>query len=243
MTDGAPQPTREARVIAALGRLDGAGDVDLIEQHASKITGAMLQVLASKQARGFDIGLDNGEAFAKPLVTKPLGLRRELEEFVPKVRKACAGKICSEAWTALWAAQPARIKALWTPVLFEHLEIEGGRFRPCRSIDRRTLSLGFEAPGYSVISPKPEIVLPMLEAALSALKNAPKSKKRTRNPDEDEAIVAVHDAYSQITGRTSWRVINHFGVLTGRFIELGREIDAVFGTALFSATDGRRFRR
>ncbi|MGJ5180400.1 hypothetical protein ACQR16_24530 [Bradyrhizobium oligotrophicum] len=245
MTDAAPHPPRLENVLVALRALCHDADLALIERHALNITGKFLSLLASKQARGYDIGSDSGKPFARPRVTKPLGLRRELEELLPKARRARHGKIGPEEWATIWGAQPARIKAIWMPAFFEYLGIDPDCthvLHKCRSIDRRTVSLGFDAPGYSMISPKPEIVLPMLEAELSAMKAAPKSKERCGDSDEDDALDAVCDAYSAITGHKGGRVISRLGKLDGRLFELGREIDRTFGTDLFKG-DGRRFRR
>jgi hypothetical protein len=227
-----PPPTRSARIIAALQRLDGNADPVLIERHATLIHGAMLGLLAAYRARGFDIGRDSAGYYARPK-TSTAGPARELAELAAKCRKAAAGKIGREAWATIWAAQPERIKALWKPKLIKTAE--------GRTIDRRTLALGFKAEGFATIAPKPEIVQAAIEAALKKITAASNKKTRRRNADEAEAIAAIRAAYQTITGHKGGRVIS-VGKLAGRLNRLGREIDGVFGTKLFSVKDSKRLR-
>lgn len=229
-----PPPTRSARIVAALERLDSDADVTEIEKHASLIHAAMLNLIAAYRARGFDIGGSDADGWYARSKTSTAGPKSELTELAAKCRKAIAGKITPQEWTTYWAAQPERIKALWKPTLIDTAE--------GRTIDLDTVALGFEAPGYSMLAPKPEIVQPAIEAALAEITATPRSKKRERNKDEADAIAAIRAAYQEITGHDGGRIINTEGTLAGRLIRLGREIDAIFQTKLFADRDSRRLR-
>ena len=228
MRDTVALPTRSARVIGALQRLDPAADAAVIERHAGLIHVAMLDLLAARRGRGFDIGIDGG-VYARPR-SSPAGPARELRDLHRVCRKAVAGKISVKDWTAAWAAQPERIKRLWKPLL---IETPDGR-----TIDRSTLAMSFEAEGFAMVAPKPEVVLPAIEREFA---KTPQPKTRTRDADEAAAIAAIRAAYSALTGHTGGRVIRE-GKLVGRLITLRREIDAIFGTKLVAEKDSRRLR-
>lgn len=239
MRDTVNQPTtRAARVVAALQRLDARAGINtdavavLIEHHAPRVHSAMLDVLAAHQARGHDIGHDNnGTAFARPR-SSTAGPARELRDLRLICRKAITGKISREDWTTAWAAQPDRIRSVWRPSLVETPE--------GRTIDRSTLAMGFETEGFAMLVPKPEVVLPAIERELAAITVSPRPKTRERDVIEAEAIETIRAAYRAITGHKGGRVIS-LGKLAGRLITLGRELDGIFGTALF-ATDSTRLR-
>ena len=145
------------RIIAALRRIDSKTDATLIKRHARLIHTAMIdQAVSQRLGKGFDVGVDNGTAYARPRL-KTKGRFRELRDLLRACRQAIAGKISPEEWTTEWAALPPRIRDLWRPKLIETPQ--------GRTVDRSTLALGFETPGYSMIAPKPETVLPMIEAA------------------------------------------------------------------------------
>jgi hypothetical protein len=230
MKDTVTPPIRAARVVAALQRLDHA-DMAVIERHAGLIHFAMLDLIAARRARGFDIG-DNDGAHAWPR-TSTVGPARELRDLDRLARKAIAGKISARQWTTAWAAQPERIKRLWKPKL---IETPTGR-----SIDRSTLAMGFEAPGFIMLAPKPEVMLPAIKAELARITATPSTKTRKPNADEAAAIEAIRAAYRAITGHKGARVIRR-GRLAGNLFALGREIDSIFGTTLFAVKDSRRLR-
>jgi hypothetical protein len=237
-----PPLTRSARVIAALQRLDAdAGRLDadtsatVIEHHAQIIHVAMLDLIVARRARGFDIGRDDSGAYARPR-SKITGPARELRDLRPMCRKAVAGKLSAQDWTTTWAAQPVRIRRLvWKPLLVETPE--------GRSIDRSTLAMGFEAEGFAMLAPKPEVVLPAIERELAIAKITATPGAKTRKPDGDavEAKEAIRAAYRAITGNRGGRVIRN-GRLAGRLAALGRNIDAIFGTRLYAVKDSTRLR-
>ena len=100
----APPPTRSARIVAALQRLDADAERPaVIEQHADLIHAAMLDLIAARRARGFDIGHDDGGAYARPR-SSTVGPARELRDLRRICRKAIAGKISAQDWTTAWAA-------------------------------------------------------------------------------------------------------------------------------------------
>lgn len=99
--------------------------------------------------------------------------------------------------------------------------------------------------GLHTIAPKPEVVLPAIEAEVERLKATPGSRRRQRtsNEEKDVAVKAVQAAYGALTGRLGGRVIGADGRPAGRLHRLGRDIDAIFGTRLFPEKDSRRLRR
>jgi hypothetical protein len=212
---------RSTRVAAALRRLDGAADPALIEKHTTAISGAMLHVLAARRSHGFDIGRDADGFYARPRATT-VGPAKELRDLAAACRKALRGKINREEWAAKWAALPDRARSLWRP-----------------TIDQREIAVGFVTDGYSTIVPKPDVVLSVIEREVARITAAPASKARKADPDEAMAIDTLRAAYREITGHNGGRVILR-GRLNGRLIALGREIDVVFGTDLFSVKDSRR---
>jgi len=235
MRDTVQRPPREARVIAALVCLDEAADMDIVERHATIITGAMLHLLASYRANGFEIGLDDDGAYAKPKV-RTAGPARELRDLARNCRKACAGKIGLREWTTIWAAQPQRITALWKKPLIK--TEDGGR-----TIDGSEIAMGFYLAGdrFARIAPKPERVLPAIEAALAEITATPQSKTRKGNDDEAEAIEVIRSAYREITGHKGSRVIRD-DKLAGRLHDLRREIGDIFNVTLFDVKDSKRLR-
>jgi len=238
----APPPTKLGRVVAALQRLDGDADPAVIQKQAGLIHQAWLDIIVGSRSRGHDIGVDDGGvAYARPR-RKTVGLARELTELAAKCRKAVAGKITPKEWTTIWAAQPRRIQKLGRPKLIKTPQ--------GRTIDRSTIAMSFithsdafEAEGdyYAMIAPKPEIVLPVIEAALRDITASPRSKTRKRNADEAKAIEAIREAYRAITGHAGGRVTKD-GQLVGKLVRLGREIDGIFQTKLFADKDSRRLR-
>jgi len=230
-------PPSLSKIIAALRRLDASVDAAMLNRHADLIHAAMLNLITSYRARGHLVGKDDSGGFYARPRNRTVGVARELEELAPKCRKAAAGKISLEGWITIWAAQPERIWMLWKRAMVEYT-IGGIRFR---SIDRSTLAGSFEAHGYHMVAPKPELVLPEIEAALSSAAAMPAAKTRKGNADEAAAIAAIRTAYREITGHEGGRVLFN-GKLAGKFNRLGREIDGIFGTSLFAVKDSKRLR-
>jgi hypothetical protein len=238
----APAPAKDTitavttydKIIAVLWRIDSATDAALIEAHARLIDQVWLDLMVSYRSRGFDIGVDNDNiAYARPR-SKTAGLARELGDLAPKCRKAVRGRISLREWTTIWAAQPHRIRKLWKPKLIKTAE--------GRTIDRSTIAMSFVADGFVMVVPKPEIVLPMIEAALAQITAKPRSQKHERNEAEAMAIAAVSNVYREITGNTRKRVYREGKGAVGARIQFGREIDRIFGTQVFAAKDSVRFR-
>jgi hypothetical protein len=227
-------PTKSARIIAALQRLDGNADPAVIEKQADLIRQTWLDMIVGYRSRGHDIGIDSdGIAYARAR-SKTKGLKRELDDLLPKCRKAVRGRISLREWTRIWAAQPHRIRKLWKPKLIKTPE--------GRTIDRSTIAMSFMADGFVMVVPKPEIVLSMIEAALAQITAKPRSQKHERNEDEAKAMAAVSNAYREISGNTRKRVYREGKGAVGARIQFGREIDRIFGTQLFAAKDSLRFR-
>jgi hypothetical protein len=211
------------------------GDPTIAEQQAEIIHPHMLAVVMQTVARGHDIGRDEAGLYARPR-TATAGLARELRDLRGKVRKAVAGRLDVEDWIAAWAALPARTRArLWQPRLIQTPE--------GRTVDRDTLAGSFLVPGYHTIAPRPEVVLTAITVELERIKTTPAARRRFRVRDEDErvAIREIRNAYRALTGKKGGRVIRD-GRLVGRLIDLGHEIDGIFGTRLFAEKDSRRLR-
>jgi hypothetical protein len=225
--------TKLAQLITALSRL--GGEPGIAEQQAHRIFPLMIAVVAP--TRGYDIGGDGEDFYARPL-SHTAGLARELRDLGGKARKAAAGKLSKEAWMKAWAAVPHRTqRLLWRPKL---IRMERGH-----AIDRNTLSGSYSAPGLQTIAPKPEVVLPTIAAEAERLKKTPSAQrpKRVRDGNERAAIEAIRNAYRAVTGYRGGRAIGADGRLTGRLHRLGRDIDVIFGTQLFAEKDSRRLRR
>jgi hypothetical protein len=224
--------TKLAQLITSLSRL--GGDPGIAEQQAHQIFPLMIAVVTP--TRGYDID-DDGQDFHPHPLSQTAGLARELRDLGGKARKAAAGKLSKEAWMKAWAAVPDRTRrVLWRPKL---IRTEEGR-----TIDRSTLSGSFSAPGLQTIVPKPELILPAIEAEIERLKtiSSVQRQRRVRDANERAAIEAIRSAYRGLTGYRGGRVIDNDGRLTGRLQRLGREIDGIFGTQLFAEKDSRRLR-
>jgi hypothetical protein len=226
-------PPKLERLIAALSRL---GNSEIAERHASVIFSRMIAVVTP--ARGHDIGGDDDTGFYARPRTEMAGLERELRDLGGKARKAARGKPGFKAWANAWAALPQRTKRLlWRPKLI--WTAEG------RTIDPGTVAGSFAAPGLHMIVPRPEVVLPVIEAEIARIKTTPAAQRRKRKRDEAEhaAIQAICNFYQKATGNKGRRAVDpKSGKLTGRLIRLGHEIDRIFGTALFAEKDSRRLR-
>jgi hypothetical protein len=228
-------PPKQARLITALSRL---GDPAIAEQQANIIMPLILAVITP--SRGHEIGRDDAGFYYARSRTATAGLARELRDLRGKARKAVAGTLTGEDWIKAWAAVPARTqRLLWRPRLIETAE--------GRTIDRRTLAGSYSAPGFALIAPKPEVVLPAIAAKLDLIEATPAAQRRKRKRDEHEqaAIAAIRGAYRMLTnkGYKGARSVDPLsGKLAGRLIGLGHEIDRIFGTALFAEKDSRRLR-
>ena len=229
---GLIMPFKLERVIAALTRL--GGDRAAAERHARRIQWCMLRLVMP--SKGHDIGGgDNAGFYAHPR-TSAAGLERELRDIGGRARKAVMGKLGVEAWMKAWAALPDRtMRLLWRPKLIQAAK--------SRTVDRDQLAGSFSAPGFHMIVPKPELVLPAVEIELERLKAKPGSQRRRRQRDEAEhaATEAIRAAYQEVTGNKGGRVIRN-GRLVGRLHSLGQEIDGIFGTKLYAVKDSRRHR-
>jgi hypothetical protein len=228
-------PPRFARLTTALTRL---GNPAVAEQHAKIIFPLMIAVIAP--TRGYDIGGDDDNGFyAMPRTATTVGLGRELRDLRGKARKVASGKLGLRSWIDAWAALPTRTRhRLWRPRLIQTKE--------GRTIDGNMLAASFSAPGLHIVAPRPEVVLPAIDAELERIKKTSGAQRRRRTPNEDEdtVIKAIRNAYRTLTGNKhkGGRVI-HDNRLAGRFHRLGREIDEIFGTQLFPEKDSRRLRR
>jgi hypothetical protein len=96
---------RLASITAALQRLDGCADAAVIERHAGLIHGFMLHLNAAYRARGFEIGGSDADGYYARPKTKTAGPARELRDLRLMCRKAVAGKITPQEWTAYCVEQ------------------------------------------------------------------------------------------------------------------------------------------
>jgi hypothetical protein len=188
--------------------------------------------------RGRDLGGDDGTGFYARRRTTTAGLARELRNIRGKARKAMASKLTYESWIAAWAALPARTRSiLWKPRLV--------RIGNVRTLDPDMVAGTFSAPGFIILAPKPKLVLPAIDGEIERLVTMPASTRQLRHRDDNEqtAIEAIRNAYRALTGgKYKGSRQTHDGHLAGRFHQLGRDIDALFGTKLFAKKDSRRLR-
>jgi hypothetical protein len=210
--------------------LSKLGDRTVAEKGAYRIHAAMLTVLS----RGHDIGQDADGFYARPRHTKPEGPAKELRDLARTARKAIRGKISREDWMREWAEQPRSVWRACRPLLLES---------ETRSLDRAKLLGNFSAPGFTVVVPKPEAVLPALEVELELRKIVTGNRMR-RQPDRDEhdVIAVVRSAYSALTGYRGGRAVLPSGE-AGKLVRLGRDIDSLFGTKIFPKVDSRRLKK
>lgn len=213
------------QLVELLSRL---GDRDVAEKHARRIHAAVRAA-----ARGHDIGHDDTGYYARAQRPKSLGPAKELRDLERLARKAIRGKISQEDWIREWAARPPSVWRGCRPFLMEP---------GSRTLDRAKL-LGFSAPGFTTIVPKPDAVLPAIETALERGKSVAGNKQQ-RKPDQAalDVIAAVQSAYSALTGYGGARTTLS-DARPGRFLRLGHEIDRLFRTRFFPASDSVRLRR
>jgi hypothetical protein len=202
------------------------GDRTVAKKEARRIHAAMLAL-----PQGQDIGQDETGFYARPRHTKPEGPAKQLRDLAATARKAIRGKISREDWMREWAAQPRSVWRACRPFLLKP---------GTRSLDRSKLLGNFSAPGFLVVVPKPEAVLPALEVAVELRKIV----GRQRKPDiaAHEVIAVVQSAYSSLTGYRGGRAVLPSGK-AGRLVRLGRDIDRLFGTKIFPKVDSRRLKR
>ena len=207
--------------------LSPLGDRAVAEKHARYIHAAVLTA-----SRGHDIGQDDIGYYARPRHAKSLGPAKEFRDLASLARKAIRGKISREDWAREWAARPPAVWGACRPFLLEH---------GSRSLDRTKL-IGFSAPGFTTVIPKPEAVLPALEVALERGRIATRSKKE-RKPDQaaHDVIAAVRSAYNALTGSRGSRTFLASGQ-PGRLLRLGHEIDDLFDTKFFPTFDSSRLK-
>jgi hypothetical protein len=205
------------------------GDCAIAQKEAGHIHAIMLAL-----PRGHDIGQDESGFYARPRQAKPPGPAKDFRDLAATARKAIRGKISREDWMREWAAQPRSVWRACRPFLLKP---------ETRSLDRSKLLGSFAAPGFAMVVPKPEAVLPALEVTLERRKIATGNKKQ-RKPDltEHDLIAVVRSAYSALTGRRGGRVIRPDGG-AGRLVRLGHEIDRLFGTRIFPTADSTRLKK
>jgi hypothetical protein len=224
---------RREQLVALLSRF---GNPTLAEQYAPEIHWHMIALVAADRGRTIGGGDDTG-FYARPCMTTA-GLARELRDVRGKARKAVSGKMNNEDWITAWAALPARTRSrLWRPRLI--------KTKDGRTVDPGTLTGAFSAPGFAIIAPRPELVLPVIDMEIEQLSAIPVKDRRLRHRDKNEqaAIEAIRNAYRALTGgKYKGGRQNRGGRLAGRFHRLGRDIDALFGTKLFAEKDSRRLR-
>jgi hypothetical protein len=210
--------------------LSQLGDRAVAKKEACRIHAAMLDALN----RGHNIGQDAGGFYARPRHTTPAGPAKELRDLAATARKAIRGKISREDWMRKWAAQPRAAWRACRPFL-----VNAGN----RTLDRTKLLGRFAAPGFDIVVPKPEAVLPALEVALELRKIATGNKKQ-RRPDlaAHEVVEVVRSAYSALTGKRGGRAILLSG-RPGRWVQLGHDIDRLFGTKIFPKADSSRLKK
>lgn len=204
------------------------GDRDLAAKHARRIHAAVLAA-----SRGHDIGQDETGYYARAQHSKSLGPSKEFRDLARLARKAVRGKISQEDWTREWAARPPSVWRACRPFLLK---------RGSRKLDRKKL-LGFSAPGFTTVVPKPDAALLALKGALELGGNVSGNKKQ-RKPDQAavDVIAAVQSAYSALTEFRGARAILSNG-RPSRVLRLGHEIDRLFRTRFFPASDSVRLRR
>jgi hypothetical protein len=203
------------------------GDRAVAERHARHIHAAVLAA-----SRGHDIGKDETGYFARPRRAKPKGPAKDFRDLSALAKKAIRGKITLQDWAKEWAASPPTVWRACRPALLVPRS---------RSLDRTKL-IGFSAPGFTTVIPKPEAVLPALEAAIQRA-NGPANEKKRRRPDlaAHDVIAAVQSTYSELTGHRGGRVL--LGKeKSGRLLRLGHDIDKLFGTTFFPRYDSTRLR-
>lgn len=218
--------TEATRRTAALVELLAAlGERTVAEREARNIHAAILSL-----GRGYEIGKDRAGFYARPRRARPEGPARALRDLAAAARKAINGKNDVETWMEVWAAQSVEVGRLCRPAL-----LKSGRLDPAKLLGH------FSAPGFTMVIPKPEAVLPCIEAELHRLKG--QTGGRVRKPDASarDVIAVVRAAYAALTGKSGGRVNRSDGA-PSRFVRLGRDIDTLFGTKIFPRVDSARLK-
>jgi hypothetical protein len=207
---------RRAQLIAILRDIGGdPGEAELIHR-------AMLDVMVQATGEGREIGADT-VYYARP--RRAVGPARDLRDLLRAAQKAKVRNLrIDEDWIAAWARLPAKTRQLVR--LPKLIQTEDGR-----ALDY----MGYSAPGFTMIVPKPAIAMPGIEAALQRIKTTPGSKRRQPNETKDKAREKIWRAFQ--TGSVGG------GVRARAFLEFGRAIDQIYGTDLFDSKDGRHLRR
>jgi hypothetical protein len=243
---GLIMPSKLERLITALNQL--GGDPAVAEKHAPLMLIEWCMLRLVMPSSGHDIGGDHDGGFYARRRMKTAGLERELRDLGGKARKTVSGKLGVKEWMNAWAALPDRTqRLLWRPKLIQTTKSRTVRqliqTLKSRTVDRNQLAGSFSAPGFHMIVPKPELVLPAVEIERERLKAKPGGQRRKRQRDEAEraATEVIRAAYQEATGNKGGRVIRN-GRLVGRLHSLGHEIDGIFGTKLYAVKDSRRHR-
>jgi hypothetical protein len=208
---------RRAEVVAVLHHIDGNPAL------AELIHWAMLDVAVEAAGEGYEIGSDV-VYYARPR-KKAAGAARDLRDLLRAARKAEARNLrIDEDWITAWARLPAKTRQLVR------------RPRVQTDEEGRALNyMGYSAPGFRMIVPKPEIAIPGIEAALQRIATTPQSKRRLPSEAKDYARETIWRAFQTGSIRS--------GVRSGAFLEFARAVDRIYGTDLFDAKDGRHLRR
>jgi hypothetical protein len=156
--------------------------------------------------------------------------------------KSNSAKVFQKAWLAV----PGKTHSLiWSPAppIVERSFDDTGRLVGFRRERPDVSKLRQVAvPGFSSLMPAAADALPLIEAAIRKLDAVPAAERRKRKPDysvKDELVSAVAAAYRDLTGRKG--VTGKPDIeIRGGLLDLGRKIDARFGTDIFTINRVRK---
>jgi hypothetical protein len=230
---GVPEPHEIHWLIDRLTAINRIGSGAVL-QHAYKIHGVWLGLQGRDDHKGYKVRGKTRLRAERVKATR--GAWNDLDR-LRTAAKSDSPKIFQKAWLGV-AGNTRRLVLQPTPPLVERKLDQDGKligFRRER-FDASKLIPVKAGRFYSLI-PGATDALPLIEAAIHKLGPAVERRKRKRDDlaaIEHELATAVRIAYRELTGQTGYTWNDKEHKHEGPLIDLWREIDAHFGTEIFS---------
>lgn len=238
---GVPEPPEIHWLIGKLTATDRMGSSRAVLEHAHKIHSLLLGRQGRDDHAGHKIRRKNG------LWAEPVAAMRGASNDLIRLRTAArsdSDKIWRNGWLAV-AGNTRRF--VWQPppppIIERQFDQDGKLIGFRRERFDASKLIRIKAGRFYSLIPKPADALPLIEAAIRKLDEVPAAErsKRKRDPKfndlaaiEDELEDAVRKACRELIGRKGFKWEEEEQKYEGPLIDLGRAIDAHFGTKVFT---------
>ena len=225
--------------LASLNPLAVKDRPDVIARHAHQVYGSWLALRWRGDTNAYKI---KGEQ--RPRAVR-IDAKRGLANDLRRLRRAARSK-SDKRWRAAWLGVSGKTRSLFDPappsIVKRNQLDEAGRLVLIERADLDVSNLKqVRVRGLHALMPTAAAALPLIEGAIRKLGPAADRRKRQSDDYFDEFVGAVCLAHRELTGAVGITWNTNAGKFDGVLVELGRDIVARFGTALFSIDRMRKF--